>query len=107
MLKPLVYLILIEFFPLVPFLVVTITTPLAARAPYKAVDAASFKTVMVSISSLFKLAILAEKGTPSTTYNGALDDEIEPKPRIRTSGEEPGWPDVEVVVTPGAIPSSA
>ena len=86
---------------------VTITTPFAARAPYNAVDAASFKTVIDSMSSLFKFAILAEYGTPSTTYKGSFEDEIEPKPRIRTAGADPGCPLVEVVVTPGAIPSNA
>ena len=54
------------------------------------IEAASFKTVIDSISSLFKLAILELYGTPSTTYKGSLEEEIEPKPRIRTAGEEPG-----------------
>ena len=36
-----------------------------------------------------------------------MEEEIEPNPRIRTAGADPGCPFVVVVVTPGAIPSSA
>ena len=50
-----------------PLLVVIRTTPLAARLPYKAADAASFKIDILAMSLEFSSAIFPSKGTPSTT----------------------------------------
>ena len=43
--------------PLVPFLVVSMITPFAAREPYSAVAAASFSTVTEAISSIFNASM--------------------------------------------------
>ena len=93
--------------PSLPFLVVTKITPLAPRAPYKAAAAASFSTVIVSISCELIEEISPSKGIPSTTYNGLLLDAIEPIPRIRTVAEVPGWPLLLVVCTPATLPDNA
>src|SRR5258707_473186 len=74
--------------PLLPFLVVITSAPLAAWIPYKAVAAPPFRIVRLSISSgLMSTALLAvgtltayplpcsellSMGTPSTTYSGWL-----------------------------------
>ena len=46
-------------------------------------------------------------GTPSTTYSGVLEAEIEPKPRITIEAPEPGCPLPEVLCTPATVPSNA
>src|SRR5690554_5602925 len=86
-------------------------TPLAAREPYKADAAASFRTVMDSISEGFRVLITLllftmyedncpeppeTTGTPSITYNGSLDAFMEPIPRIRIAEVEPACPEVEI-----------
>ena len=84
------------------------TTPLAARLPYNAAEAASFKMDMLSISLEFSSAMFPSKGTPSTTYRGSEAPETNvPKPRIRMLGAEPVSPYVLFTCTPGAAPSSA
>ena len=91
-----------------PLLVVMMITPLAARLPYNAAEAASFKMDMLSISLEFSSAMFPSKGTPSTTNRGleAPDTNV-PKPRTRISGAFPGSPYVLFTCTPGAAPSSA
>ncbi|MNN12857.1 hypothetical protein D3C81_1258660 [compost metagenome] len=59
----------IRVLPDIPFFVVTKTTPFAPRAPYSAVDAASFKTDILWISFGFSVAsgLSFCAGTPSIT----------------------------------------
>ena len=78
--------------PCLHFLVVIIMIPFAPRAPYKAVEAASFNTVIDSISFVLIEDKSPSNGTPSTTYNGSVPALIEPTPRIRTLADSPGWP---------------
>ncbi len=92
---------------LLPLLVVIKITPLAPRAPYKALDAASFKTVVLSISAVFIEDISPSKGTPSTTYKGELPAAIDPTPLIRTVDVVPGCPFVLVTCTPATWPDNA
>ena len=94
-------------FPLFPLLVVIITTPFAALLPYKDVDAASFKTVRLSISLEFILEKLPVYSTPSTIINGLLDADIDPIPLILIAGLEPGWPLAGESFTPAEAPSKA
>ena len=98
---------LTEDLPFLPLLVVMITTPFAARDPYSEVVAASFRIEILSTSSILILERAAEKGTPSTTYRGSFDALIDPNPRIRIEGAEPGWPFAVTAATPGAEPISA
>ena len=98
------------------------TTPLAARLPYKAVAAAPFKIVMFATSSglialapfpksypLFKPSVEYTvelfKGTPSTTYSGWLVPESELTPRIMTELEAPGSDEVLEICTPAILPA--
>jgi hypothetical protein len=85
---------LIFVLPALPFLVLIIITPFAAREPYIDAAEASFNTEMVSISLGLRLArrllefvrLLASPvltGIPSMTKSGAEDAVIEPMPRIR------------------------
>ena len=78
--------------PWEPFLVVMRITPLEARLPYRAAEAASFRTVIDSISVGFKSAILPPNGTPSITYSGLEEPFTVPLPRIMMDGLEPGLP---------------
>ena len=96
------------------------TTPLAAREPYKEAAEASFKTVTDSISCGFNVArildelllssanllyfVLAEIGTPSTTYNGSFEAFNEPEPRIRNDEVEPGCPEADITCNPATCP---
>ena len=75
-----------------PVLVVMIITPFAAFEPYNEVDAASFKTLKLSISFELILLISPANGTPSTIYRGLFDPLTELNPRILTSGAAPGCP---------------
>ena len=94
--------------PSSPLLVVTRMTPLAARAPYIACEAASFNISMLDTSSGFKALNSVELAeTPSMTYNG----EFEPSssdlvPRICMEEPEPGAPEDMLTVTPAAFPLS-
>src|SRR5690606_37249776 len=91
-----------------PFLVVIIITPLAARDPYSAVAAAPFSTLTDSMLSGFKSAAALPKsvptlpvdrlavlllalltGTPSMTKSAWLLPVIEEYPRIITLVEPP------------------
>ena len=104
--------------PLFPFLVVIITTPFAALDPYKDAAAASFNTVVDSISSglielnTFEDAALCPKfpvviATPSTIYKGEVLPVIEPIPLIWISPEDPGAPVLEETRTPDTFPAKA
>ena len=97
-------------FPSLPFLVFTTITPFAARAPYIAVAAASFKTVIDSMSLgaispipvwvtkrcksllLLTLGAIPLRGMPSTIHIGSVLPVIELAPRIRIEASEPGLP---------------
>jgi len=76
--------------PLVPFFVVIITTPFAALEPYSDAAAASFRTVILSISLGLSVASRLPpsystpvvSGTPSITYKGELEAEKDPRPLI-------------------------
>src|SRR5690606_35664725 len=87
-------------------LVVTITTPFAPRAPYIAVDEASFKTSIDSIS-VTAISLILSTIKPSTIYNGELSWVIEPPPRTRTTISAPGAPSTVVTWTPGNRPVKA
>ena len=109
--------------PDLPFLVVIIITPLAARLPYSADAAGPFNTFIDSMSSgLMLLApslpLVAPKslvawpctvlstGTPSITKRALLLPPIERFPRIITRVAEPG-PDAPCVMTiPATLPES-
>ena len=92
-----------EGFPVFPCLVVIRITPLAAREPYKEAAAASFITVIFSISDVLIVDIISIPasdpvllifpeftGTPSITYRGELDALKDPIPRILMEEEAPG-----------------
>ena len=97
-----------EAWSLRPFLVVIIITPLAPRAPYNAAEAASFKTVSLSISAGLREFISPSKGTPSRIINGALPELIELIPLMRMAGDDPpGCPDWRVICTPDTFPRNA
>ena len=94
-------------------------TPLAPLAPYKDAEAASFKTVMLSISLGFKVASipvppaevpkeltsLDETGIPSITYKGYVEALRDARPRTRKLTFDPACPDEEENDTPGITPS--
>lgn len=85
-----------------PFLVEMRTTPLAALAPYIAVEAASFRTSIDSMSSEFKAKKLP--GTPSIRIRG---DPFPPHcvPPLRTrTGVAPGCPVDCVTCKPAIVP---
>ena len=63
--------------------------------------AASFKTVVVAISSGFRKSV-EPTGTPSTTYKGSLPPKA-PKPRTRIWDVVPGCP-LDKTVTPATLP---
>ena len=91
---------------LVPFLVVISITPAAALDPYIEEDAASFKTLIDSMSSGFTNEILGIS-TLSSNINGVdlaveLIDAI--CPRIRITGSEPTSPLGTVIDKPGTEP---
>ena len=113
-------------FPVLPFFVVTIITPFAARAPYMAVAAASFRIVILSISfglipamddCFISTMLLASsprsgmsvpsKGIPSNTHNGSCVPFNEAVPRIRIRAGAPGAPEVVVTATPAICPANA
>ena len=72
------------FCPIFPFLLVIITTPLAAREPYIAVEEASFNTVMLSMSFGFNAVNAPDDiGEPSRIKRGSVFELIELTPRNR------------------------
>src|SRR5690554_3974467 len=81
--------------------------PLAPRAPYRAVEAASLSTVIDSISEGLRDDKSPSKGIPSTTYKGSIPALIDPTPLILTVAEEPGWPSALKICTPATLPESA
>src|SRR5690606_5602176 len=77
-----------------------------------------FRTVMFSISfglipaSTLAVGVARERspeftGTPSITYNGAEEPDIDPTPRIRMVCIDPGCPDPPVDCSPGTRPCKA
>ena len=90
-----------------PVLVVIITTPPAAREPYKELETASFDTFTEAISVGLISDNLPLKGTPSTTINALLLAEIEPIPRRTISASCPGCPEELTTCKPATAPSSA
>ena len=83
--------------PTIPFFVVITMTPFAPLAPYIAVDDASFKMSIDSISEgLRELLLKFSIGKPSITYNGELSCVTELFPLIEIEGAEPGVPSGEV-----------
>ena len=92
--------------PFLPLLVVMITTPFAAREPYREVEAASLRMVKDSISSWLIVFSAPSYCTPSTINKGSVSPFNVPTPRITIPGEEPG-PVAEVNCTPVARPSMA
>ena len=87
----------IRLFSFPPRLVVIITTPFAPLEPYKAPAEASFSTVTDSMSLGLIVFRAPSNGVPSTTYNGVLEAEMEPNPRITMEAPEPGCPLPEVL----------
>lgn len=72
-----------------PLLVFTMITPLAPLEPYKALEDASSRKEILSISVpgiLFRFPLY---GIPSNTINGSLDALIDHIPRILMVGWEP------------------
>ena len=92
-------------FESLPFLVVMSMTPLEARDPYMAVEAASFNTVIDSMSCgliiLRKLSAPeippSSKGTPSTTINGSLEALSEAPPRTRIVLPDVAEPEFDMI----------
>ena len=83
-------------------------TPFAPRAPYKAADAASFNTVIDSISWLLIVLRSPSNGAPSRITNGAFPALIEPIPLILTDGDDcPGWPLLLKICIRVVLPTSA
>ncbi|MPM51378.1 hypothetical protein SDC9_98126 [bioreactor metagenome] len=74
--------------PTDPFFVVIKTTPLEALEPYIAVDEASLRTSIDSIS--FGFIPLNALSTPSTKMSGSLLLLMEEPPRIRMVASSPG-----------------
>ena len=89
-----------------PFLVVTRTTPLAARAPYIAAVAASFNTEIDSMS--LGLISVMLPGIPSINIKASGVAPNDPTPRTRIVPVfSPGRPPGCVIVTPGICPVNA
>lgn len=87
------------------FFVVMRITPLAALAPYMAVEEASLRISIFSISLALILRI-SDVIIPSTIYNGSAPPKTEPTPRILTFGVLPGAP-LLMIDTPAALPCIA
>jgi hypothetical protein len=71
-----------------------------------AAEAASFNTSILSISLGF-IEFKELKGTPSTTYNGSLEEFIDPTPLMRIETLPPGCPLFCVTCTPANRPCKA
>ena len=84
--------------------VVTKITPLAARDPYKEAEAASFNTVIFSISSGLMDAKPEVVGKPSITTNGSFPPLIEAAPRTRITKPPFGSPLAWLICTPENFP---
>ena len=94
---------------------------MAALEPYKDAAAASFNTVILSISlgervdnkfpglypPLLECKLPEATGIPSITNKGDFDAEKEPIPLIRISVAEPGCPLTLATCTPGIPVASA
>src|SRR5699024_6029185 len=78
-------------------------TPLAALAPYIAVEEASFKTETDSIS-LGLILLISLVIIPSTTYIGELVPLIDCVPLILTEALSPGDPLLPEIFKPGTLP---
>ena len=69
-----------------------------------AVEAASFKIVILSISAGFNCPASEPTITPSITHSGEVVPLSVACPRITTAPLEPGWPDPGATYTPGTLP---
>ena len=119
---------LILAFPSFPFLVVIISTPLAAALPYSAAALAPFKTVMFSISSglIFdkisppsvvlppdnRASVICVEaglaiGTPSITINGEFSPKTAAFPRSSNLEEPPAPVELGVMTNPAVLPCNA
>ena len=88
-------------------MVITIT-PLAALVPYKAVEEASFKTVIFAISEGFNVLNIDEEiGAPSRMNNGVLLELIEFTPRRRIVADAEGSPVADKTESPETCPDKA
>lgn len=65
-----------------------------------AVEAASFKIVILSISAGFNCPASEPTITPSITHSGEVVPLSVACPRITTAPLEPGWPDPEPHILP-------
>src|ERR1051325_4386062 len=81
-------------------------TPLDPRAPYIAVDDASFRTSIDSMSPGL-ISFRSAPMTPSTTTNGSLSPCKELPPRTRSRSSAPGCAFVVCTCNPGASPAIA
>ncbi|MNL27785.1 hypothetical protein D3C87_1493990 [compost metagenome] len=94
---------LIDGFPDLPFFVVTKITPAAACSPYTAAEEASFKMVIVSISSGSNCS--NERLTPSTITTGLFEDAKLLGPRIVIDEASPPGKPLDCLDTnPGNLP---
>ena len=89
--------------PTFPFLVVIKITPKAARAPYIADDAPSFKTDIVSTSFGF-IVFRLRASTPSTKIKGLALLLIDPIPLMFKFGSALISPLPKVTFNPGDTP---
>ena len=89
-------------------LVVTRMTPAAPRAPYRAAEAASFRTVTLSMSLCGMLVRLAGYGAPSTMTSGSVEADREEIPRmLMLPLPAPGAPDAPFIWRPATWPTRA
>ena len=96
------------FCPIFPFLLVIITTPLAAREPYIAVEEASFNTVMLSMSFGFNAVNAPDDiGEPSRIKRGSVFELIELTPRNRITTLPLGSPLGVNTCKPATCPCNA
>ncbi len=97
---------LIFILPALPRFVVINITPLAPLEPYMAVSAASFKTEMDLISSIF--SSFKSRSILSTKTRGLVPPPKVDIPRIQNSDIFlPGCPDCIIPIIPATFPASA
>ena len=91
--------------PIDPPFVVMMMTPLLPCVPYSDVDAASFNTLKVAISSGL-IVVGSIPITPSTTYKGPVPPVMLALPRMFTLKPALGSPPCFDTLTPAALPCS-